>query len=256
MARVNRMTQAIPPARPSVTLLIPALNEAKILPQCFAHIAALDPPPAEIIFVDGESTDKSVTLAKDAGCKIVKAQRGRAVQINTGVAHCKGDYICILHADSILPADAISVITGTLSGNQDIALASFMPRIMGAKKTCWGTTIHNILKTWYAPALLKPHLFLRGVRLLFGDHSMFFRRRDFLAIGGIPDNATIMEEADLCIGMAQKGKIKMVRRWAFTSDRRIAQWGALKANYLYLKIGIMWCFGVRKRLVRYYPDIR
>jgi hypothetical protein len=33
--------------------------------------------------------------------------------------------------------------------------------------------------TWYAPLLFRPQLFLRGVRLLFGDHAMFFRRADF-----------------------------------------------------------------------------
>jgi hypothetical protein len=32
--------------------------------------------------------------------------------------------------------------------------------------------------TWYAPLLFRPQLFLRGVRLLFGDHAMFFRRAD------------------------------------------------------------------------------
>ena len=40
------------------------------------------------------------------------------------------------------------------------------------------------IKTWYAPLLFRPQLFLRGVRLLFGDHAMFFRRADFLTVGG------------------------------------------------------------------------
>src|SRR5438270_6803009 len=34
------------------------------------------------------------------------------------------------------------------------------------------------------PLLFRPQLLLRGVRLLFGDHAMFFRRADFLAVGG------------------------------------------------------------------------
>jgi hypothetical protein len=32
--------------------------------------------------------------------------------------------------------------------------------------------------------VFRPQLFLRGLRLLFGDHAMFFRRADFLAVGG------------------------------------------------------------------------
>jgi hypothetical protein len=34
-----------------------------------------------------------------------------------------------------------------------------------------------------APLVFRPQLFLRGLRLLFGDHAMFFRRTDFLAVG-------------------------------------------------------------------------
>jgi hypothetical protein len=30
----------------------------------------------------------------------------------------------------------------------------------------------NHIKTWYAPLVFRPQLFLRGLRLLFGDHAM------------------------------------------------------------------------------------
>jgi hypothetical protein len=48
----------------------------------------------------------------------------------------------------------------------------------------------------YAPLVFRPQLFLRGLRQLFGDHAMFFRRADFLAVGGCDPTLLVMEEAD------------------------------------------------------------
>ena len=49
--------------------------------------------------------------------------------------------------------------------------------------------------------LFRPQLFLRGARLLFGDHAMFFRRADFLAVGGCDPTLLVMEEADARWGL-------------------------------------------------------
>ena len=149
----------------------------------------------------------------------------------------------------------VAVIADTLADPQ-IALASFTPLIKGPGKTRWFTTFHNWIKTWYAPIITRPHLFVRGVRLLFGDHAMFFRRQQFLEIGGCTPSDAVMEEADLCVKFARLGKIKLVRRWVETSDRRIAAWGPLKANWIYFKVGILWAVGARSRMAKDYPDVR
>jgi GT2 family glycosyltransferase len=119
-----------------------------------------------------------------------------------------------------------------------------------------GTSFHNWIKTWYAPLLFRPQLFLRGVRLLFGDHAMFFRRADFLAVGGCDPTLLVMEEADLCFRFHRLGRTRLVNRVVITSDRRVAAWGALRANWIYLKVGARWGLGFRKGLERHYPDVR
>jgi glycosyltransferase involved in cell wall biosynthesis len=240
----------------SVTLLIPALNEEGALPQTIACIAAMTPPPDEVLLVDGGSTDCTVMLAHEAGFQVeMSPKRGRGAQINLGVEKATSHIICVLHADTVLPTDAVQVIRGTMA-DPKTALASFTPRLAGPTGTRWGSTFHNWIKTWYAPLLTRPHLFLRGVRLLFGDHAMFFRRQHFLEVGGCDERVVVLEEADLCIKLAKFGRTHMVPRWAWTSDRRIAKWGRWRANWIYFKVGMMWAMGARERLADHYPDVR
>ncbi len=238
-----------------ISIVIPMLDEEAALPRLAEVLGALDPAPYEVLCVDGRSTDKSAELAEGFGWRVVTSPRGRGAQINTGVEEATGDVVLVLHADTYPLADAMQVIADTLA-DRGIALASFTPVIKGPKKTRWGTTAHNWAKTWYAPLLFRPHLFMRGVRLLFGDHGMFFRRVQFLAVGGCDPSARVMEEADICVKMARLGRVKLVPRRIETSDRRIAEWGALKANWIYLKVGFLWAVGVRQRLERLYPDVR
>ncbi|MDG6077970.1 glycosyltransferase [Erythrobacter litoralis] len=239
----------------SVTILVPTLDEEKALPALIERLAALEPAPSEVLLVDGGSADGTIALAESMGWRILETQAGRAIQINSGVKEARGDIVCILHADTLPPADMIAVIERTLADRR-IALASFTPLIRGPQRTRWGTTLHNWAKTWYAPLLTRPHLFLRGVRLLFGDHAMFFRRDDFLAVGGCTSGDAVMEEADLCVKFAALGRVKMVPRFVETSDRRIAAWGVLKANWIYFKVGMLWAFGLRHRMAKHYPHIR
>jgi glycosyltransferase involved in cell wall biosynthesis len=239
-----------------VTILVPTYNEEKALPETLASLARLSPQPDEILLVDGGSEDRTMEIAKGSGIKAVAAPRkGRGAQINHGVELAAGDVVCVLHADSFLSPDAVAIIRSTM-GDPKIALASFMPRLAGQGGTRWGSSFHNWIKTWYAPLLTRPHLFFRGVRLLFGDHAMFFRREHFIAVGGCDERVMVMEEADLCIKLARFGRTKMVRRWVWTSDRRIVAWGRWRANWIYFKVGMMWALGARERLADHYPDIR
>lgn len=239
----------------SLTIVIPMLNEARALPALVAALARLDPPPLEVLAVDGGSEDASVALAQAAGWRTITAPRGRGSQINAGVVAARGNEVVVLHADTLPPVDMVAVIAATLA-DPTVALAGFTPIIRGPDKTRWLTTAHNWAKTWYAPALFQPRLFLKGARLLFGDHAMFFRRDQFLAVGGCDPAAKVMEEADLCIRLTRFGRTRLVARTVETSDRRIAEWGPLKANWIYLKIGTLWALGARERLERYYPDVR
>lgn len=248
------MVDPVSPGSSSVSIVVPMLDEALALPRLIRVLACLHPAPLEIVAVDGGSSDESVAIASAAGWRVITSPVGRGIQVNTGVEAAAGPIVCVLHADTLPPDDMIAVIERVMADSRT-ALAGFTPLITG-EKTRWGTSLHNVVKTWYAPLLVRPHLFFRGVRLLFGDHAMFFRRADFLSVGGCDPGLPIMEEADLCIKLARLGRVRLIGRVVLTSDRRVAAWGPLKANWIYLKVGLMWAFGARGRLGGHYPHVR
>ena len=54
-----------------VSIVIPMLDEERALPHLVARIAALAPAPLEVLAVDGGSADRSASLARDAGWRVI-----------------------------------------------------------------------------------------------------------------------------------------------------------------------------------------
>ena len=239
-----------------VSIIIPTLNEASCLERTLHQLSILNPPAWEIVVVDGGSEDETATIAYKAGIKVLSCQPpGRSLQMNYGAKAATGDILCFLHADTCVPDDLVAVIVATLEDKR-IAGGGFISLMAGFQTTRWGVSLHNYLKTYYAPLIFRPLLFFKGLRLLFGDQVMFCRYTDFWDCGGFND-VPILEEADLCLKLVRLGRICQVNRIVTSSDRRVAHWGTLKATGIYLYIGILWGLGVSPTyLKKFYEDIR
>lgn len=239
-----------------ISIVAPMVDEAAELPRFAAMIARLSPPPFETILVDGGSADGSAAIARAAGLRVIASDRkGRAAQINAGACAAAGDILFVIHLDTEVPADACAAVAEALADPR-VALAGFTPVIAGAGRVRPVSTFHNWIKTWYAPLIFRPFSFARGLRLLFGDHAMFFRKADFERIGGLDPRMMIMEDAYLCEKLARVGRVRLLKRTVITSDRRIAQWGPVRANWIYFKVGLLWTLGFHRAADARYPDVR
>jgi glycosyltransferase involved in cell wall biosynthesis len=89
-----------------ISIIIPTLNEEKMIALLIRHLLSnvSDKNNIEIIVADGNSSDKTVEIAKQLELKvIVDNNAGRAIQMNSGAAVSKGDILYFLHADSYPP---------------------------------------------------------------------------------------------------------------------------------------------------------
>src|SRR5437764_10221776 len=81
------------PVAPRISIVIPALNEARNLPYVFA---SLPKDIYEVILVDGHSTDDTVAVARRLypDVRLVRqTQRGKGHALAWGFAPCCGDII-------------------------------------------------------------------------------------------------------------------------------------------------------------------
>jgi rSAM/selenodomain-associated transferase 2 len=241
-----------------VSIVIPTLNEERILPILFNNLDQLNPVPFEIIFVDGPSKDETACMIKKKGYKLIRSVgKGRSLQMNEGAYQAKGDLIVFLHADTQVPKELVKIVSNTLQ-NKKIKLAGFTSIMKGDGKVRKFITIQNKLKTFLGAFIYHPiRCLCFGFRLLFGDQVMFCRKSDFIKIGGFNQDLPIMEDADLCLRINKLGIIKQINEKVYSSDRRVASLGLLQAYMRYLKIYIFWRLGASPVWLKaQYEDIR
>jgi rSAM/selenodomain-associated transferase 2 len=81
-----------------LSVVIPTLDAAAELPRILAALAE-SALVGEIIVADGGSRDATVTVAREAGARVIEAPRGRGTQLAGGAAAASGDWLLFLHAD-------------------------------------------------------------------------------------------------------------------------------------------------------------
>jgi glycosyltransferase involved in cell wall biosynthesis len=88
---------------PFISIIIPTLNEENNLAHTLQPLRNIN--GCEVIIVDGGSSDGTVSLAREAGCRTIDSSRGRGRQMNTGAGAATAEILLFLHADTVLPAN-------------------------------------------------------------------------------------------------------------------------------------------------------
>lgn len=194
-------------SRPRVSLVVPVLNEAKGIRAALTALFTVR-ELHEVIIVDGGSTDGTYELvSQNPQVVAIRADKGRATQMNAGANHASGDVLLFLHADVTLPADAVECVRRVLSRSDVVA---------GAFRT-W--TVAGDDPPWWAPLLHLADLRSRYSTLPYGDQAIFVRNDVFRAVGGFP-SIPLMEDLELSLRLRRLGRIKTARAHVFVSGRR------------------------------------
>ena len=213
-----------------VSIIIPVLNEAPNIANAINRARALE--PAEVIVVDGGSTDATRSLAALLADQVVEAARGRGRQMNAGAAAAGGSVLLFLHADTVLPEAAPRAIIEALK-----PLEPHPPRVWGR----FDVAISGL------PAMLRVVAWSMNLRsrltgIATGDQAIFMTRAAFEAAGGFLDQP-LMEDIELCRRLKRVSPPACLRAKVITSGRRWEERGVWRTIFLMWRLRLAYFFG-------------
>jgi len=187
-----------------LSIIVPVLNEADHIAAALDVLAPLRQRGHEIIVVDGGSSDTSVALCRGRADTLIEGPRGRARQMNAGAARANGDVLLFLHADTMLPADADSLVQAAVAAG-----------------ACWGRfDVCIVGRAWMLPLIAAAmNRRSRWTGIATGDQAMFVRRSLFEQLGGFADQP-LMEDIELSRRLRAVARPACLRPSVLTSGRR------------------------------------
>ena len=212
-----------------VSVIIPVFNEAPLIRPFLSNLRERT-RGAEIIVVDGASTDGSGQLAEGFCDQVIRTgERSRARQMNVGADAARSDIFWFLHADAEVPLESLNEIS----------------RIMRDPKVCGG---FFRIRLPTAPAVYRltdsfAHYAGLLLRIRCGDHGMFCRRSAFVEAGGFPD-VPLMEDVEFFRRLRRCGRVVYSNKRIAVSPRRYEIVGPTRLTFAYGLIATLYLFGV------------
>ncbi len=218
------------------SIIIPTFNEADQIAQTISKVkSANGQHEAEIIVVDGGSTDETISIAQACGAiTLLSERKGRAAQMNKGAAVARGKILYFLHADSIPPQCFTAQIInsyekGAVSGCFRLA---FDYSHWFLKANCWFTRFN-----------------VNAVR--FGDQSLFVTKEVFEKCGGFREDLLMMEDQEIIHRIKKYGSFKVMDDVVITSARKYLDNGVYRMQGIFFRIWSLYYLGYsQERLLK------
>ena len=195
--------------RPTFSIIIPVLNESRILGSFLSHLkSTTQNEPTEIIVVDGQSSDSTILIAQEFANKVLYTTHPcRACQMHEGAKAAAGEILLFLHSDTKLPYHWQKVLLQAWRGETKPSVTAFRS---GFDSNQWFYKIISTMAHWRTLWFTgTPH----------GDQAIAVERLPYLASGGFP-HTPLMEEYFLMRKLRHRGPLKILSANVATSTRR------------------------------------
>ena len=219
-----------------VSIIVPIFNEGEGIKAFLQPLQAYRAVGHQVIVVDGGSRDESVALATPLADKVFLSPPGRALQMNAGVEVADGELLLFLHADTVLPENALLLLSRAIA---EYDWGRFDVRLSGS---------HRLLRVieW----MMNWRSRLTGVAT--GDQAIFIRRELFIAVGGFPSQP-LMEDVAMSKLLRKHGRPACIDTPLMTSSRRWEQRGVVRTILLMWRLRLLYWLGVdATKLARMY----
>ncbi|MEE4451617.1 glycosyltransferase [Novosphingobium resinovorum] len=248
----SRRKRAEPPHHePSVSVIIPAYNEERVIAASVARVLASDYPALQVIVADDGSKDGTSEIVRavfgdDPRVTLLTlANGGKASALNRALLQATGEVVIALDADTQFEPETIRRLARWFA-DPEIGAVAGDARV--------GNRV-NLVTRWQAVEYITAQNLER--RALAGFDAMTvvpgavgaWRRAALDSVGGYPED-TLAEDQDLTIAIQRSG-------WRVTFDPRAVAWTEAPESFTALaKQRFRWAFGTLQCLWKHRAVIR
>ena len=224
-------------SRPSVAVIIPAYNEAKVILKTIESVRASGYPNLDIVVVDDGSKDNTYSVVEQAyqngEVRLFRVPNaGKASALNSGIAHTNAEIVVAIDADTVLAANAIELLArhfgdpqvGAVAGKAVVGNeASFMSKFQSLEYITSQNLDRRAFERFNAISVVPGAI---GA----------WRRSALVTVGGFRHD-TLAEDADATISIVRDGY-----RVLYEPDA-VAYTEAPETTGAFLKQRFRWMFG-------------
>jgi len=178
--------------RPVVSVIIPVLNEERVLGRCLDSLRGMNfsSEELEVIIVDNGSTDRTIQIAHEYGAIFrltVTEKKGVHISAlrNLGATQARGDIFAFLDADCLVPREWLSFALNCFNA-QDIGVLGGFYRI--PEGSSW------VARTWYPEEAVNK----RGIVPYVPSGDLMVTRAAFSRVGGFDETLETNEDYEFC----------------------------------------------------------
>lgn len=204
-----------------VSVIIPTKNVEGFFGACLEAIKKQTYRNVEIVVVDDNSTDNTKKLAGKFTDKVFNYDAGtkesdmRSAQRNFGAKKAEGNFVLIIDSDMELSEN---VVEGCIrKANEEVSGVIIPEESFG--------------EGFWARCKKLERSFYVGVDWMEG--ARFFRKEDFLKIGGYNESLISGEDWDLSQRMEKLGKLERVSNIIYHNEGRISLYKTIRKKYYY-----------------------
>lgn len=209
---------------PKISIIIPTLNEEVLLPKLLESIKIQSFTDYEVIVSDAGSKDRTRAIAKEYGATVVDGGMP-GVGRNKGAEIAKGEYLCFMDSDIILPEDFLLIAFAELLERK---LAGATCRFVPDSDSITDMLIHE-----FANITVLLSSFTHSV--MSGGFFMIVKREMYDRVGGFDESLSLREDHDFAEKVSREASFGFLYRpHVNISVRRYKKEGRLSLVYKYL----------------------